>query len=183
MGLAELKELLPSFARDLRLNLDSVTGITQQLPEQRLWGAVLASAIASRGRLALRELEDEARRHLSAGALEAAKAAAAVMGMNNIYYRAKHQLADSGATGYDELPARLRMQVIGTHGGVEAADFELWCLATSAINGCSSCLAAHARSAREAGVPREQVHEVLRIAAVVHAVAVTVESERELIET
>ncbi len=176
MGVAELKEALPAYAKDLRLNLDSVTGITQ-LPEQRLWGTVVASAIASRGALAWRQLEEEARRHLTPEALEAAKAAAAVMGMNNVYYRSKHQLADAGTGGYDELPARLRMQVIGTHGGVDAADFELWCLAASAVNGCGACLVAHERAVREAGVPREQVHEVLRIASVVHAVAVTLEAE------
>ena len=69
------------------------------------------------------------------------------------------------------------MQVIGTHGGVDAADFEFWCLAVSAVNGCGGCLAAHERAVRELGVGRDQVHEALRIASVVHAVAVTLESE------
>lgn len=176
MGLAVLKEALPAYAKDIRLNLDSTIGIST-LPEQRLWGTVVATAIASRHEGTRRELEEEAKGHLSAEALEAAKAAAAIMGMNNLYYRTKHLLADAGVTGYDDLPARLRMQVIGTHGGVEQADFEFWCLAVSAVNGCGACLVAHERTVREQGVSREQVHEAIRIASVVHAVAVTLESE------
>jgi alkyl hydroperoxide reductase subunit D len=182
MSVAELKDRLPDYAKDLRLNLDSVTGATSTLSEQRLWGTVLAAAIASRGATATRELEEEAARHLSPQAAEAARAAAAIMAMNNVYYRSKHQLADAGISGYDDLPARLRMQVIGTHGGVDAVDFELWCLAVSAVNGCGACLAAHERTVRAAEVPREQVHEVLRVASVIHAVAVTVESEEVLVK-
>ncbi|HTX01499.1 MAG TPA: carboxymuconolactone decarboxylase family protein [Acidimicrobiales bacterium] len=180
MGVAELKERLPDYAKDLRLNLDSATGPTSGLGEQRLWGTVLASAVAARGETALRELEAEARQHLSETAVGAAKAAAAVMAMNNVYYRSKHLLSDAGVHRYDDLPARLRMQVIGTHGGVEEADFELWCLAVSAINGCGACLVAHDKTVQAAGVTREEVHEVLRLASIVHAVAVTVESEEAL---
>ena len=83
--------------------------------------------------------------------------------------------------GYDDIPARLRMQVIGSSGGVEKADFEYWCFAVSAINGCGACLASHEQVLREAGVTREQVHEALRIASTVHAVAVTLESEAALV--
>jgi len=138
---------------------------------------VLATAIASRGRRVLVELSEEAAGHLSPEAFEAAKAAAAVMAMNNIYYRSKHLLADEGAKDYEDIPARLRMQVIATRGGVEAEDFEFWSLAVSAVNGCGGCLAAHERKLRELDMPREQIHEALRIASVVHAVAVTLEAE------
>ncbi|MGD0442010.1 MAG: carboxymuconolactone decarboxylase family protein [Acidimicrobiales bacterium] len=177
MGVPALKEALPSYAKDIRLNLDSTIAVST-LPEQRLWGTVLASAIASRGERVLVELAAEAREHLSEAAFGAAQAAAAVMAMNNVYYRSKHLLADEGEKSYEDIPARLRMQVIGTHGGVDPADFEFWCLAVSAVNGCGGCLAAHERAVRELGVGREQVHEAIRIASVVHAVAVTLESEQ-----
>lgn len=179
MGVAALKEALAPFAKDIRLNLDSTIAVST-LPEQRLWGTVLATAIACRGGRVLEELGGEARGHLSPEAFEAAKAAAAVMAMNNVYYRAKHLLADEGIGEYETIPARLRMQVTATHGGVAAEDFEFWCLAVSAVNGCGGCLAAHERKLRELGVPREQAHEALRIAAVVHAVAVTLEAEEVL---
>jgi lipoyl-dependent peroxiredoxin subunit D len=179
-GLDDLKAALPEYAKDLKLNLGSVIG-TSTLPEQRLWGTVLSTAIASRHTGVLVALDADAREHLSDVAYSAARGAAAIMGMNNIYYRSKHQLADAGITGYDDIPARLRMQVIGSSGGVEKADFEFWCLAVSAVNGCGACLASHEHVLREAGVTREQVHEALRIASVVHAVAVTLESEAALV--
>jgi alkyl hydroperoxide reductase subunit D len=172
MSLDELKRELPSYARDLRLNLGSVLGASS-LPPQRLWGTVLAVAVASRCRRLLRALEPEARERLSAAAYEAAKAAASIMAMNNVYYRAKHLIGDPG---YGELPARLRMQVIGNP-GVDQADFELWCLAVSAVNGCGTCLESHERALRQAGIGRDTVHESLRVAAVVHAAAVTLDAE------
>ncbi len=181
MGVAALKEALPPYAKDIKLNLDSTIAVST-LAEQRLWGTVLAVAVASRGERVLVELAAEARGHLSEVAFEAAKAAAAVMAMNNTYYRSKHLLADEGEKSYEDIPARLRMQVIGTHGGVDPVDFEFWCLAVSAVNGCGGCLAAHERAVRELGVGREQVHEALRIASVVHAVAVTLESEQMMVE-
>jgi alkyl hydroperoxide reductase subunit D len=176
MGVPALKEALPAYAKDIRLNLDSTIGVST-LPEQRLWGTVLATAIASRGARVLLELAREAKEHLSEQAFDAARSAAAVMAMNNIYYRSKHLLTDEGETGYADIPARLRMQVIGTHGGVDPADFEFWCLAVSAVNGCGGCLASHERALRELGVGRDQIHEALRIASVVHAVSVTLEAE------
>jgi alkyl hydroperoxide reductase subunit D len=179
-GLDDLKASLPEYAKDLKLNLGSTIG-TSTLPELRLWGTVLATAIAARNTTVLKALDADAREHLSDVAYSAARAAAAIMSMNNIYYRSKHQLADAGITGYDDIPARLRMQVIGSSGGVEKADFEYWCFAVSAVNGCGACLASHEQVLREAGVSREQVHEALRIASVVHAVAVTLEAEAALV--
>ncbi|MCW2620989.1 MAG: alkyl hydroperoxide reductase [Frankiales bacterium] len=176
MSLDALKDALPAYAKDLKLNLGSVIG-TSTLPEQRLWGAVLGAAIASRNPQVLRELDADARDHLSAEAYDAARAAAAIMAMNNVYYRSKHLLRDSGVTGYDEIGAKLRMQVIGTSGGVDKADFEFWSFTVSAVNGCGQCLASHEEVLRGAGLSRDQIHEALRIAGVVHAVAVTLEAE------
>ncbi len=178
-GLDDLKAALPEYAKDLKLNLGSVIG-TSTLAEQRLWGTVLATAVASRSASVLRALASDAKDHLSETAYNAAMGAAAIMGMNNVYYRSKHMLRDQGVAGYDDIPARLRMHVIGSSGGVDKADFEFWCLAVSAVNGCEQCLASHEHVVREAGVTKEQVHEGMRIASVVHAVAVTIEAEEAL---
>ena len=85
---------------------------------------------------------------LAPAALGAAKAAAAIMAMNNIYYRFVHLVS---APDYKSMPAKLRMNVIGRP-GVEKTDFELWSLAVSAINGCGMCVDAHERELRKAGV-------------------------------
>lgn len=175
MGLDALKSALPDYARDTRLNLGSVLG-NSALTDQQAWGAALACAVAARSAVVLREIADEAATRLKPEAVVAAKAAGSVMAMNNVYYRAKHLVGDEQ---YQSLPARLRMQVIGSP-GVERTDFELWCLAVSAVTGCGACLQAHEKTLRDAGVGREAVHEALRIAAVVHAAAVTLDAEAAL---
>ena len=101
---------------------------------------------------------------------------AAIMGMNNIYYRFTHAVA---AKDYAGMRAGLRMNIIMQH-GVAATDFELWCLAVSAINGCSACMDSHERVVVEKGLSREAVQAAIKIAAVIHAVAVTIEAEESV---
>ncbi|MQY07530.1 alkyl hydroperoxide reductase [Actinomadura macrotermitis] len=175
MSVDALKSSLPDYAKDTKLNLGSVTS-TSQLTEQQLWGTVLATALASRNPVVIRELAEEAGDYLSAEAFAAAKGAASIMAMNNVYYRSTHLLSDET---YGTLRAGLRMNIIGKP-GVDKVDFELWCLAVSAINGCGMCLDSHEKVLREAGMPREQIQEAIKIASVVHAVALTLEGEAAL---
>ncbi|WP_431784566.1 alkyl hydroperoxide reductase [Streptomyces chumphonensis] len=172
MALNDLKSALPGYAKDLKLNLGSVIG-NSDLPRQQLWGTVLACAIASRSPRVLAELEPEARENLSPEAYTAAKAAASVMTMNNVFYRTRHLLSDPE---YGNLRAGLRMNVIGNP-GVDKTDFELWSLAVSAINGCGMCLDSHEQILRKADVDRETVQEAVRIASVLHAVGATLDAE------
>jgi alkyl hydroperoxide reductase subunit D len=120
-----------------------------------------------------RDFEALAAAHLTPADLNAARAAAAVMGMNNIYYRFLHLVEDAE---YQQMPARLRMNVLANP-GVEKADFELLSLAVSAINGCGTCVASHERQLRQHGLSREAVQSAVRIAATVHAVAGVLEYE------
>lgn len=176
MSIEAVKDMLPDYARDLKLNLSGLANASP-LGEQQLWGAVAAVAVASAPSPASPLLEQAAAEHLSEQARTAARAAAAIMAQNNVYYRAKHLLSDMGVTSYDQVPARLRMQVIGSHGGVSKEEFELWCMTVSAVNGCGSCLVSHEQEVRKAGMSTEQIHEALRIAAVVKAVCATVAAE------
>ncbi|MGE0406291.1 MAG: carboxymuconolactone decarboxylase family protein [Candidatus Korobacteraceae bacterium] len=171
MNLESLIDTLPAYAKDLKLNLSSLLRQTE-LTAQQAWGTLVASAVAARNADLLRMTEAEAAQHLAPQALEAAKGAAAIMGMNNIYYRFLH-LAENEK--YRTIPARLRMNILRTH-GVDAVDFELWSTAVSAINGCGSCVKAHERVLREKGLPEESVLAAIRIAAVVHAIAVALEA-------
>ncbi|MFJ5232537.1 alkyl hydroperoxide reductase [Kitasatospora sp. NPDC088391] len=175
MALDELKAALPDYAKDLKLNLGSVIG-NSDLPEQQLWGTVLACAMATRSPAVLRELEPEAKANLKPEAYEAAKGAAAVMAMNNVYYRTLHLLSDKE---YGTMRAGLRMNIIGNP-GVDKADFELWCFAVSAINGCGQCLDSHEGVLRKAGVDREVVQASIKIAATVQAVAAVLDAEAAL---
>jgi alkyl hydroperoxide reductase subunit D len=168
MSMEMLKSGLPEYAKDLKLNLSSLAAETV-LTEQQKAGAFIASALASRHPVVIRALRGEFALHLGVEALQAAKAAAAIMPMNNVYYRFVHL---ASAADYKSLPARLRMNVIGRP-GVEKVNFELWSLAVSAVNGCGMCIDAHERELRKAGLGAESVQAAVRIAAVGNAVAAT----------
>jgi alkyl hydroperoxide reductase subunit D len=173
MTLDALRETLPAYARDLSLNLSSLANETT-LTEQQKWGAFVASAYAVGTPEVVRAAEASARQGgLSPEAFTAAKAAAAIMGMNNVYYRALHLISNPE---YKTLPARLRMNVLASP-GVEKADFELWSLAVSAINGCGLCLDSHEAELKKHGVTAQQVQAALRIAAVVNAVSRVIAAE------
>ncbi len=169
MTLETLREALPDYARDLKLNLSSV--LTPQgapgLNERQIAAIAVATSIASRNQTLAQSIEEWARPHLDDANLNAARAAAAIMGMNNIYYRFLHLVEDAE---YQRLPARLRMNVIGNP-GIDKLDFELLSLAVSAVNGCGMCITAHEKKLREGSVTREAIQSSVRIAAVIHAVA------------
>ena len=171
MSIESLKARLPDYAKDLKLNLGTVLTAPGLTPQQA-WGTALASAIAARNAEVLAAIEAEAAKHLDQTALTAARAAAAIMSMTNIYYRFTHLVS---AKDYASMPAKLRMTVIANP-GVDAVDFELWSLAVSAINGCGQCIDAHERQVTAKGASRETVQNVIRIAAVIHAIAVTLEA-------
>src|SRR5690606_31044704 len=118
MSIQALKDRLPGYAKDLKLNLGSIT-TTSELSEQQLWGSALTAAIVSRNPEVIAAIAAEAAGHLAPEAERAARAAAAIMGMNNVYYRFLH-LTDNDE--YARMPARLRMQVIGNP-GVDRLDF------------------------------------------------------------
>ncbi|MDP9171116.1 MAG: carboxymuconolactone decarboxylase family protein [Acidobacteriota bacterium] len=167
----KLYDLFPDYARDLKINLQNVLK-QEALTAQQTWGTAVASAIASRNSQLTEEVLAEAGRHLSTEALFGAKAAAAVMGMNNIYYRFQHL---SGHDRYNQVPARLRMQVIRSHGS-DPVDFELWCLAVSAINGCGACVSAHEKVLLEKGITEETILAAVRIASVIHGSAAVLDA-------
>ena len=182
--LEAIRESLPAYARDLQLNLGSVLTPSGApgLTERQIWAVALASALASRNVAFSRDLGALAASHLDAAHVTAAHSAAAIMGMNNVYYRFLHLVEDPE---YAKLPARLRMNVLGNP-GIAKADFELLSLAVSAINGCGSCVASHERQLRAHGLERQAVQSAVRIAATVHAVARVLETsggEAALAET
>ena len=174
MSIDNLKEALPEYAKDLKLNLGSISRTTA-LTEEQLWGTLLASAAATRNAKVIAEIAEEAKEHLSEEAVEAAYGAATVMAMNNVAYRTRHFLGSA----YENERMGLRMNIIAKP-GVEKANFELWNTVVSAINGCEHCAVAHANTVREEGVTKEQVWEAVKVAGVVQAVAqaITIEDAR-----
>jgi alkyl hydroperoxide reductase subunit D len=174
MTLDELIQGLPGYAKDLKLNFSSLVRQNTELTAQQLWGTVVASAIATRNAELTAAVVEEAGKVLTPVELDAAKAAAAIMGMNNIYYRF-HHLTDNPK--YATLPARLRMNILRGH-NVDHNDFELWCLAVSAVNACGKCVASHEAVLRGKGVTEELINAAVRVTSVIHAIGVVVDAEK-----
>ena len=167
-----LRDAMPEAARDVKLNLQAVLQAGSLSPAQR-WGVAVASAMAARHPALRDALVADARAEVGEEVVEDARAAAVLMAMNNVYYRFRHMV---GKPSYAEKPARLRMNRL-VKPLTSRVDFELVCLAVSAINGCQACVQAHERVVVEGGLSEEQVNDAVRIAATVSAAAVALERE------
>jgi len=166
MSLKQFAETLPDYAKDLRLNLGSI--LTDQLiGGERKLGLLLACAHGSGYRALVAATEAEIAGKLDERIANAARGAAAVMAMNNVYYRFVHLVANPE---YGTKPARLRMNFIGQH-GVAKTEFELFSLAVSAMNGCGMCIDSHERVLLEDGIKSEVIQSAVRIAAVMKGIA------------
>ena len=170
-GLERIREALPEAARDIKLNLGGVLQGGALGPAQR-WGVAVASAIAARNP-ALREAvtADALAAGVEPAVLDDARAAAALMAMNNVYYRFRHLV---GKDSYGAMPARLRMNRL-VKPATNKVDFELFCLAVSAINACETCIRSHEQVVLAGGLTEEHVHDAVRIAATFQAAAVALE--------
>lgn len=168
--LESIFDAFPEAARDLKLNLQAVLQGGSLSPSQR-WGVAAAAAIASRHGPLREAVLAAARAEVGPEVVEDALAAAALMGMNNVYYRFRHFIEKPT---YADKPARLRMNRLARP-STNRVDLELFSLAVSAINGCESCVRAHEQAVIEGGLGEEQVHDAIRIAATIHGAAVALE--------
>ena len=166
MSLKAFAEALPDYAKDIRLNLGSILS-DQLMPADRKNALLLACAHGSGHKPLADAAEAEVAGKISDQLADAARGAAAVMAMNNVYYRFVHLVANPE---YGKMPARLRMNIIGSH-GVAKEEFELMSLAVSAMNGCGMCIDSHERVLLEHGVKPDTIQGAVRIAAVMKALA------------
>ncbi|PJE09658.1 carboxymuconolactone decarboxylase family protein [Legionella sp.] len=162
------KQQLPEFAKDIRLNLAKVLDLTQTdgLTEQQIIGAALAVAYHLGDKLVIADLLEMKR---DEKITEAAKLAASLMAMTNIYYRFVHL---SHHAELAQAPAGLRMQGI-VNPGVDRLTFEVFSLAVSILNGCGTCISSHTGQLQEQGLSTQALARIGRIAAVIHAVHVS----------
>ena len=159
-----LKEGLPDYAKDTRLNIDAVIKRSTLDPEMVEYVA-LASTFAT-GNTKLwtwisSQLTNETEKN-------AALTAASLMGMNNVWYPYVEMAEDEQLSG---LPAQLRMNAIATHGGTTKARFEAYSLAASIVGKCHFCVKAHYDTLKKEGYTVEQLRDIGRIASVINAAA------------
>lgn len=170
----DIKALVPDYAKDARLNLDAVIA-RSSLPANEAVGVALAAAYAAGSARIVNLIR-------ASGALgeteaNAALTAAALMGMNNVWYPFVEMADDPELKS---RPAQLRMQAYATHGGVDKRLFELYALAASIVGKCHFCVQSHYALLKQGGMSVDQLRDVGRIAAVVAATANAVAIEREL---
>jgi alkyl hydroperoxide reductase subunit D len=169
--LETLRARLPEFAKDTRLNLQTVLEGASLLSSSQRWGIAVASAAVSRNRELLEAVIAQARGAAGDDLVDDALAAASLMAMNNVFYRFRHM---AGKATYSQKPARLRMNRLAQP-RTNKTDFELFSLAASAIHGCETCIQAHERTVIEAGLSEDHVLDAVRIASVVYAAAISLE--------
>lgn len=172
-ALQRLAAGMPDTAKDIRLNVTAVLQQSSLSPAQR-FGTALAVAWSLGDHALAGAIVADAGDQLPAGTAADAQAAAALMAMNNVYYRFRHMVAKPE---YEQLPPRLRMQRLSAPAG-DKVDFELFALAVSAVNGCATCVQAHERVVTAGGLTAAQVNDAVRIAAAVHAAAVALRWSR-----
>jgi len=175
MNLTELKNKLPDYAKDIKLNLSMLTTDEEHmdLTTKQIQQIMLATAFATKNFFLIQQFSNEMLAHLSIAEIDAAKAAATMMSMTNIYYRFLHLVSDKS---FSSLPAKLRMNIIAQP-GIDKVDFELSCLAVSALNGCGLCIDAHTKELLKHGLTQIAIQSAIRIASVMNAAAMSLEIE------
>lgn len=159
-----IKEALPEYAKDTKLNLDSVIKRSTLAAEVAEGCAVAAAMATGNGKLVSfiqSGMENAVER-------DAALTAASLMGMNNVWYPYLEMVDDPALKG---LPPQLRMNAISTHGGTTQDRFEAYALSASIVGKCHFCVAAHYDTLKKAGYTVEQLRDIGRIAAVITSVA------------
>jgi alkyl hydroperoxide reductase subunit D len=168
-----IRAKLPESAKDTKLNLQSVLeGESSLSPAQKL-GVAVAAAVTARSQelkdalieRALAELPD------AEAVLDDAFAATTLMAMNNVYYRFRYMV---GKESYSKRSPRLRMNRLGQV-KTKKSDFELVCLAVSAMNGCQACVVSHEKAVLDGGLTEDHVHDAVRVASTIAAAAAALE--------
>ena len=174
-NVAALLSRLPEEAKDIRINAKRVLAAEASLDAEQTWGVALACAYFIRATEVTQAIQTDAKAAgLSDAILSDAKAAACLMGQNTVYYRFRH-LMDSEQ--YNQRPANLRMMRMQQPASTKLL-FELFSIGPAALKGCEMCLKAHEAQVKEGGLSEDQVHDAVRISAVLSGLAIALDTIR-----
>jgi alkyl hydroperoxide reductase subunit D len=157
-----VKQALPDYAKDTRLNIDAVIS-RSTIPVEEAVGCALAAAVATGNGKLVSMIYSEA-----GSEADPAMTAASLMAQNNVWYPYVEMADDPALAG---LPAQLRMNAIASHGGTTKAKFESYSLAASIVGKCHFCVKAHYETLKKEGYTVEQLRDIGRIASVMNSVA------------
>ncbi|MDR6423002.1 alkyl hydroperoxide reductase subunit D [Paraburkholderia phenoliruptrix] len=170
--LSSIKALVPDYAKDIRLNLDG-TIARSSLEGNDAVGVALAAAFAAKSTAIVHAIRNAG--VLSPEETTGALTAAALMGMNNVWYP---YVEMAGNADLKSQPAQLRMNAYASHGGVDKRRFEMYALAASIIGKCHFCVKSHFDTLIAEGMSATQLRDVGRIAAVINAAAQCIAAEQ-----
>lgn len=167
MAIADFKQLLGDHGKDTKLNLSSLFNSvdTSGLSTDQFYGTALSLVYSLADEELIKTVEQEAEGKVEDNVINAAKLAATLMAMNNVYYRFLHLSSDKQFT---KLPAGLRMNAMANP-GVDKADFELFSLAVSALNGCGLCIDSHVKTLLQHDISAQAIQSSIKLAAVLNA--------------
>jgi len=160
----QLKDSLPEYAKDIKLNLDAVINRSTINPEDALYLSIAAAFSTGNAKLLafiVSSANDEVEKN-------AALTAGSIMAQNNVWYPFIEMADDANLKG---LPAQLRMNAITSYGGTTKAKFEAYSLASSIIGKCHFCVKAHYETLKQEGYSIEQLRDIGRIAATINALS------------
>lgn len=159
-----IKEGLPEYAKDTKLNLDAVL-LRSSLDPVLAQGCALAAALST-GHHKLASVIDED--FVDRKEADAALTAASIMASTNVWYSFTKMVNDPAFTG---LGAGLRMNAIASHGGTSKINFESYALCASIIGKCHDCVVSHFNTLRKEGMELTQLRDIGRIASVINSVS------------
>ncbi|SRR5690554_5027190 len=169
MNMTDYRNGLGEHGKDTKLNLSNLFGNveTSGMTATQFYGTALALAYSIGDSDLIAAVQAEADGKIEANVDAAAKLAATLMAMNNIYYRFVHLCTDKQ---FSKMPAGLRMNGMANP-GVEKTDFELYSLAVSALNGCGMCIDSHVGVLLKHNVSAQVIQQSIKMAAVLNAAA------------
>lgn len=158
-----IKEALPDYAKDTRLNLDAVINRSTLDPVVANGCALAAAMATGNGKLVTfisSGIEDAKER-------DAALTASAIMAQNNVWYPYVEMVGGA----LEGIAPQLRMNAIMNHGGTSKSNFEAYSLAASIVGKCHFCVKAHFDTLKSEGYTVDQLRDIGRIASTVNSVA------------
>ena len=169
MSIADYKQGLGEHGKDTKLNLSNLFGNvdTSGMTPTQFYGTALSLVYSIGDQDLIDAVKAEAEGKVEDNVDGAAKLAASLMAMNNVYYRFVHLSSDKQ---FAKMPAGLRMNGMANP-GVDKADFELYSLAVSALNGCGMCIDSHVGVLLKHNISAQVIQTSIKLAAVLNAAA------------
>ncbi len=167
MTLNDLKNNIPDFAKDVKLNFSSLI-INSEYDEELVYGCAYASSLAIGDNNITSVFEEECRNRFGRGFIKSVKATVVLMALNNVWYKFRDSMT---TTEMKMAPQKMSVNIMANHAGLDKIFFESLSLCVSAINGCSFCVKVHSDLLLENEKTKEYVFNIGRIASVISSLS------------